>query len=145
MRLKLLGTQSVLAKMKTYKAIETTVDKLTSARNQMYKTRRFLHTPESVERELADLKSKVQLGTKLRDKLYGGDYVLINFDSFNDVILKYMSILPRPKAKDSTESAKRAVPRENQKTEKSSDPNWDNQSWDQGYSEEPGMRVGDTR
>ena len=111
----------------------------------MYKARRFTYTAESLERELADLKSKVHLGTKLRDKLYGGDYVPTDFDSFVNVVLKYMSVLPRPKAKESAESAKRAVPTESRETENSSDPNWDNQGWDQGYVGEPGARANDSR
>jgi hypothetical protein len=112
----------------------------------MYKTRRFRDTPESHEREMAELKRKVPHGSKLRERLYGGDYEPVTYDAFIDAVLKYQSIMTQPKADaDSKDAARRVdaagVAESWQGAE--GEQEWWAEDWDQ--SQEAAGRLGDSR
>jgi hypothetical protein len=80
-----------------YESIETALLKLNRARMKMVRTRRFDETPQSVSRELTDLRRKVRPGTGLKVFFASLPYQPASFDQWLEVVWRYQATLPRPK------------------------------------------------
>ena len=82
----------------SYEDVEQTLTKLNRARIKMVRAGRFVNTPDSVAREMSDIRRKIPGGSDLKRWFSTQPYEPYDFQSFVAMIRQYQSGLARPKA-----------------------------------------------